>query len=107
MRYVTATYPISLRDPSTDVVTPAVIQWADAVRALLQDPKFLQQLDVLDAVDLRKKLLAATPDSPAELSDGEWTVLSGIAKRPTTLTPAFVFSAEEFFRAILDAPTTK
>ena len=80
--------------------------WTRAVDTLFFDPAFVQKLGALQAIDLRRKLRGLTTGTVVELTEDEWTALRDCARVPVALGPGFVYAAgaEEFFRAILDAP---
>ncbi len=105
MRYLTVPAPIAMMDPNTDQPMGHDVPFSSAIRGLFTDARITQQMDVFTAIDLRKALLRASEGDVVELSDEEWNALASIARRPA-LNPAFVYSAEAFFRAICDAPAS-
>jgi hypothetical protein len=107
MRYIVATPPVVVRDPMTDEPSALVIPWSDAMRLLFRDQRLTQQLDVLSLLDLRKKLIRAQAGDVVELAEDEWSAVLVSLRQPVSFSPEYIHSAEDFFRAFLNAPTEK
>lgn len=99
-RFITASKDIAISGAES-------FTWTRAIDTLFFDPAFVQKLGALQAIDLRRKLRALTTGVAVELTEDEWTALRDCARVPVALGPGFIYAdgAEEFFRAILDAPT--
>lgn len=103
--FVTAHAPVFIANPLDGTPSTDTVGWDVFIRALFQDERWMQQLDVFSANDLRTKLLSLKPGQVAELTENEHAAAKTIVMHPRTLSPAFVYSAEGMLRAIADAPT--
>lgn len=82
---------------------PIMVRWCDVIKALFNDPRVLERMNVFAANDLRTKLLEAT--GTVEIGDDEHGVLKELAASPRTIQQSAVWSAMPFLRAINDATT--
>lgn len=104
-RYITAV-DVELRHPETDELIK-VLPWSDCCRLLFRDPRIIQGVDILALLDLRRKLISMKTPEVGEISDDDWSALLPVVKRPGSFSPDFIYCAEAFFRAFLDAPAKK
>ena len=103
-RYISASAPVIVPTPTGDRITP----WEDCIRALFNDQRLQKALNVFDLIDLRKRLLGLELGGPPVMvTDDEGKALAVCCTQCEIFTPAFLYApgAEEFFRAITDAPT--
>lgn len=108
MRYITCpTDSVEIHDPTTDKPVGQTFTWADFVRLLFLEPSVVEGIDALDRLAYRRELAGCTkgvfygvPDEPAKL-------LAEACKRPKAISAAAQYSAEEFLRAVIEAPTKK
>jgi hypothetical protein len=106
-RFVKICGPFTPINPNTDepIQDAKDITNADIIRALFQDQRITQGLDVYTLRDLRAKLIAAKPGEYVPVDEEHWSVICQCARRSTTLSFIVIVSCEPFFRGWTDAPT--
>jgi hypothetical protein len=105
MRYVKIPLAVTLKSFATERTIDGAqpVTFGDSIRAICSALVTKGSLDALSVLDLRQKLASAKVGEIVELPDEWWNPLANEFRRPSNMTPDWVFSARSHIEAVVHA----